>query len=103
MQRLTFHGYTGDERNVVSMVTHHYRLEAEPAAGAGVFVARWNAKPTSALWIRRLPVVQAGNPHQKFEVILELNRPNNYAGLSPEFENMLRHARAHQPAGTSIW
>jgi hypothetical protein len=103
MQRLTFHGYTGDERNLVSMITHHYRLQPEPAAGAGVFVARWNAKPTSALWIRRLPVVSAGNQHQKFEIILELNRPNNYASLSPQFANMLSSAKAHAPQGTSLW
>jgi hypothetical protein len=102
MQRLMFHGYTGDDRPLVSLITQYYRLQPEPAVGAGVFVARWNAKPTSALWIRRMPVVDAGNHHQKFEVILELNRPNYHASLSPQFENMLRHANAQHATGTGL-
>lgn len=102
MQRLMFHGYTGDDRPLVSLITQYYRLQPEPAVGAGVFVSRWNAKPMSALWVRRMPVVDANNHHQKFEVILELNRPNHYASLSPQFENMLRHASAQHAAGTGL-
>ena len=102
MQRLMFHGYTGDDRPLVSLITQYYQLQPEPAVGAGVFVSRWNRKPISALWIRRMPVVNASNQHQKFEVILELNRPNHYVGLSPQFENMLRQANARHATGTGL-
>jgi hypothetical protein len=103
MQRLTFQGYTGDERYVVSVVTQHYQLKPEPAVGAGVFVSRWNNKPTSALWVRRMHVVNAASHHQKFEVMLELNKPSNYVSLSPQFENLLRHANAQHEMGPSVW
>jgi len=94
VQRIALSGVVGDERYLVSVVTEGFKLQPDHAAGTGMFVAKWNGKPTSALWIRRLPVVRADNPYQKFQFALELNRPNHHFGLSPEFHHLLVHSRA---------
>lgn len=98
VQRVALDGITGDERNLVGLVTRVYHLQPEPQAGVGIYVSKWNGEPTSALWIRRLPLVHAGNPFQKFEFSLELNRPNHYFGLSPLFKARLQHAQARAEA-----
>lgn len=94
VQRIALDGITGDERGIVNLVTRVYHLQPEPQAGVGIYVSKWNGEPTSALWIRRLPVVNAENRFQKFEFSLELNRPNHYFGLSPLFKARLQNAQA---------
>ncbi len=102
VQRLTFHGYTGDWRNLVSVITHQYQLKPEPAVAAGIFVRELECETDKCLVGSAVALVSAANPYQTFEVILELNRPNNYASLSPQFENMLQYANArHASAATS--
>lgn len=98
VQRIALDGIVGDERHLVSVVTRLFQLQPEPNVDARVYVNKWNGRPTSALWIRRLPVVSADSPYQKFEFALELNRPNHYFGLSPLFRARLEHAQARQLA-----
>ncbi|MHB8970982.1 MAG: DUF6690 family protein [Pirellulaceae bacterium] len=94
VQRIALDGVAGDDRNLVTLVTRSFQLQPEPQAGVGIFVSKWNGEATSALWIRRLPVVSVDNPFQKFEFSLELNRPNHYFGLSPMFRARLQNAQA---------
>ncbi len=94
VQRIALDGVVGDERHLVSVVTRVFHLQPEPLAGVGVFVSKWNGTTTSALWIRRLPVVAVENPYQKFEFAMELNRPNHYFGLSPLFRARLENSQA---------
>jgi hypothetical protein len=102
VQRIALDGIVGDERHLVSVVTRLFQLQPDPHVDARVFVSKWNGRPTSALWIHRLPVVSADSPYQKFEFALELNRPNHYFGLSPLFRARLEHAQAREldPATT---
>jgi len=102
VQRISLDGVVGDDRHLVSVVTRTFGLKPEPTAGAGIYLAKWNGKPTSALWIRRLAVVHAGNPYQKFELALELNRPSNYFGLSRRLQNRIEHAHASTPAAHTV-
>lgn len=94
VQRIAVDGIVGDERHLVAVVTRLFQLQPEPHLDARVFLSTWNGRPTSALWIRRLPVVSADSPYQKFEFALELNRPNHYFSLSPLFRARLEHAQA---------
>jgi hypothetical protein len=89
VQRLTFEGYTGDERRLLSIVTHYYGLRSEPTLHAGMYVARWNGVPTSLLRISRAPIVTHASPRSQLHVLLELNRPNATFGLSPEARQVL--------------
>ncbi|MHB0955969.1 MAG: DUF6690 family protein [Pirellulaceae bacterium] len=93
VQRVALDGVTGDDRQLVAVVTQTFQLQPDPQAGVGIFVSKWNGEATSALWIRRLPVVSADNPFQKFEFSLELNRPNHYFGLSPLLRARLQNAQ----------
>ncbi len=101
VQRIALDGIVGDDRNLVSIVTRLYQLQPEPQVDARVFVSKWNGRPTSALWIHRLPVVSADSPYQKFEFALELNRPNHYFGLSPLFRARLEGAQAREPGAAT--
>jgi len=98
VQRIALDGMVGDERHLVSIATRVFQLQTEPQSGAGVFVSKWNGKVTSALWIRRLPVVSVENPYQQFEFAMELNRPNHTFGLSPLFRARLENTQASAAA-----
>jgi hypothetical protein len=93
VQRLTFEGFTGDDRRLVALVVQYYGLQAEPTLHAGMYVARWNARPTSVLRITRSPVMTAASPHSQLQVLLELNRPGMVYGLSPVASQILEYDR----------
>ena len=93
VQRISFQGLTGDDRKLVEIITSAFGLHPEPALGGGMYVARWNATPTSALRVTYAPVVRSDRPHNRLQVLLEINRPDLQYGLSPEFEQLLMHDR----------
>jgi hypothetical protein len=100
LQRIAMDGTMGDEREMVAMVTRLFELKPEPKAGVGIYVSRWNGKPISALWIRRMPVVHAHAGTQQYEFSLELNRPSNYHGLSARLQQRIQHAHASLTPGS---
>lgn len=89
MQRIAFQGSTGDPRKLVAFVTHYYELRPEPTLGAGLYLAKWNGVPKSVLRVRHEPVVLANAPLRRFQVDLELNRPDPNYRLSPEMQQSL--------------
>jgi hypothetical protein len=96
LQRLTFEGYTGDERKLVSVVTQHYGLKPEPTLDAGMYLARWNNVPSSLLRITRAPIMTHDSPHSQLLVLLELNRPSMDYGLSAQAQLVLERDRDSQ-------
>jgi len=84
LRRITFNGLTGDDRPLVNLVVQHFKLSSEPALGAGLYITRWNGKPTGVLRIVHAPIVRAQRPHERLEVMLELNQPGIGYGLSDE-------------------
>ena len=93
VQRISFHGHTGDERKLVSLLTGCCGLKPKPTVGGSLYLAEWNGKPRSVLRISHSPVVRAASPRSRLEVALELNRPNLYYGLSQEFIDFLQQER----------
>lgn len=89
VQRIHFHGYTGDPRRLVDLGVRYLRLEREPNHGAGLYVQRWNGQPTSALRITHSPVARSVDPHTRFLVQMEINRPGNQFRLTEEFQRLL--------------
>ncbi|MEX2358009.1 MAG: DUF6690 family protein [Pirellulaceae bacterium] len=89
VQRITFHGQTGDERRLVSMLTEVYKFQSEPSLGAGLYLVKWNGSPTSVLRVALAPVVVAHQPHARLQVDLEINRPSRIYGLSPEMKEIV--------------
>lgn len=89
LQRITFDGLTGDDRPLVNLVSEQFNLRAEPALGAGLYVSRWNGRPTAILHISHAPVVRSQRPHERLEVMLELNQPGIGFGLSRHAQEAL--------------
>lgn len=78
MQRLTFHGTTGDARKLVHLVTTRYGLARRLTNDPGMFLYERqaaNGEAKSFLWIRPAAVVKANDPLGRLEVALLLERP----------------------------
>jgi hypothetical protein len=67
----------------LALVTQYYGLKPEPTLHAGMYLARWNGKPTSVCRISLAPIVTDVSPRSQLRILLELNRPNESFGLSP--------------------
>ncbi len=102
LQRIALCGTTGDARYLVSLVTRYYQLQPEPVPGVEVFTAKWNGQPISALVVRRKPILNVADTLGRAEVELELNRPDNYVRLSPEFQKTLGGAVATMRPAASL-
>jgi hypothetical protein len=96
VQRLTFDGYTGDDRRLLALAARYYGVRQEPTLDASMYVARWNGRPTSIVRVTRAPIISADSPNSQLHVMMELNRPSAYYGLSPQFVQMLRRDRHSQ-------
>ena len=84
LQRLTFHGFTGDPSRFTQVMTSHFGMQREPALEAGAYTKRWNGRPIHFLRLTHAPVVYSDAVHQKYTVFLELNQPNLAYGISDE-------------------
>jgi hypothetical protein len=96
VQRLTFHGTTGDERRLVALLTSTFSFREQPALGGGMYAVSWNGKPMSVLRVAYSPVVSATALNSQREITLEINRPGDYYGLSREMTYLLdrdKHVR----------
>ena len=93
LRRITFVGVTGDAQPLVRLVTSRFGLQAEPTTAAGLYVARWNGQPKSAVRLTYPPLLTSSRPRQRLEVTLELNRPAAGYRLSTRFQQSLEQDR----------
>ncbi len=93
LQRVTFHGFTGDPSKLVQTMTTNYGLATEPTLEAGVFTKRWNGIPVHFLRLTHAPIVYADAVHQKYTVFLELNQPSLVYGISSEARRIVASDR----------
>ena len=89
VRRISFEGHTGDASRLVEFATKQFGVREEPTLKAGLYLARWNAYPTSAIYIRHAPVVREAAPRRRMEVRFEINRPDAGYSLSPEFLSLI--------------
>lgn len=77
LERIVFHGATGDPRKLVGLVTSEYDFRRQPTDDPALYLyqVRWNGKPWSELRIRPARVLRADVPHARFEVDLAMKRP----------------------------
>jgi hypothetical protein len=78
LDRITFHGTTGNPRRLVDLVTSRFGLARKFINDAGVFlyeIPGQRGRARSFLWIRPAPVVKASDPHHRFEVAMVIQRP----------------------------
>lgn len=89
LQRITFHGTTGDERRLVAMLTQHYKFESEPSVAGSLYMVKWNGEPVSVLRVEPAAVINQNLPHTRLKIDLEINRPSRYYSLSPEMAKLV--------------
>jgi len=99
LQRITLHGFTGDERRLAAFVQNSFGLQPTPSLYAALYMAKWNGKPMSAMVVRMAPVVMSSSPHSRLEILLEINRPSQYYDLSGSFRQMLDHGQKNERWG----
>lgn len=77
IERIIFHGTTGDPRKLIALVTSKFSFQHEPTKdpSLSLFQAKWHGKPHSELRIRPARVVRADQPNARFEVDLAMKRP----------------------------
>ncbi len=93
LRRITFVGVTGDAQPLIRLVTTRFGLQAEPSTAAGLYVARWNGQPKSAVRLAYPPLLTSNHPRRRLEVTLELNRPATGYRLSNRFRQTLEQDR----------
>lgn len=77
LQRIVFHGTTGDARPLVQWVTQAHELTPQSSSQAGLqlYQRQWHGKPVSELRVAHAPVVQQEAAFTKYQVDLLLERP----------------------------
>ncbi|OHB78330.1 MAG: hypothetical protein A2V98_20510 [Planctomycetes bacterium RBG_16_64_12] len=78
LQRITFHGATGNARKLVDLVTSRFGFARRLTNDASVFLYQipgQDGRAASFLWIRPARVVKADEPNQRFQVALVVERP----------------------------
>jgi uncharacterized protein DUF6690 len=93
VQRITFHGYTGDERKLADLASRQFYLKPVQSLHAALLLSKWNGEPTSVLRVTLASVVRADSPNTRLEVMLEINRPSANYRLSPEMKDLLERDR----------
>jgi hypothetical protein len=79
VQRIAFHGTTGDPRNLVKTVTTRFNFAHRPANDPSLFIyesVTSGGKPQGRLRIRSAGVVKASNAYQRFAVDLVMDKPS---------------------------
>ena len=78
LEQIAFRGSTGDARNLVGLLSSRYhltrRLTNDPSL-ALYEAARSDGQPSSAMRIQAAAIIKANQPHERFEVQLVLQRP----------------------------
>lgn len=77
VERITFTGTTGDARPLVSLLVARFGFRRQFVDDAGLYLYRvmHGRKVVSELRIRPAHVVRSSDPHGRFEVALDLRRP----------------------------
>jgi len=78
VERITFHGTTGDARELVRLLTTRYRFARRLTNSPGLFVyetVQPDGVPGGVLRITSAQVVKASEPYQRFRVELVVERP----------------------------
>jgi hypothetical protein len=78
LERITFNGTTGDARRLVTFLNqqHHFqRRLAKDDPGLYLYQVEQDQRALSELKIRAAPIVKSGSPYGRFEVSIEMRRP----------------------------
>lgn len=89
VQRITIHAMTGDPSRFVAELQHAYQLHQQPSLGGGLYLKKWNGRPTSVVYTAPAPVISADDPYSRYQFFAELNQAGLEYGLSNEAQQLL--------------
>lgn len=89
LQRITFHGVTGDPQPLIALLTGQMEFEKRKSLGGELYTRSWLGRTTSVCRIRPAAVIHAGAANSRYEVLLELNRGQWKSNLSPAARQLL--------------
>ncbi len=113
VQRISFHGRTGDTTQLVMLLTQRYGLQRQSTVVAGeqLFQVQRKGQIFSELWTKPASVLWSSTPHASFSVDLELQRANATKPLPPRQPMVVQQAppaapptqqaKAHEAATTA--
>ena len=79
VQRITFHGTTGDATRLIELLTTRYRFARRLTNDPGIFVYEAvspGSQPAGVLRVQAAQVVKASEPRHRFQVELFIERPS---------------------------
>lgn len=77
VERITFHGTTGDAAPLINLMTRQYRMVRRPVNDPGLLffeAAYGEGRPNSFVRIRSAGTIDASDPYHRFEVDLVMQR-----------------------------
>jgi hypothetical protein len=78
LARVTFNGTTGDAHRLVTYLNQHHRFQrhlAKDDPGLYLYQVEQDQQALSEMRIRAAPIVKNGNPYGRFEVSIDMRRP----------------------------
>ena len=96
LQRISFHGWTGDASRLLKFLQEEYQFEPHPTRLAGLHVSKrgyWKKRQQGAIILKNPSIIRAENPVQQVAMILELNHPKGKLGLSESFASKVAAAK----------
>lgn len=92
LQKIEFHGTTGDPQMLVQLVTTQHGLTPRESQSAGrqIYQRQWDGKPESELRVETAALLSAAAPHRKYHVHLLLARPVEGGWFNSGQQNALR-------------
>lgn len=89
VQRVTVHGVTGDPSRFIAELQHAYQLQQQPSLGGGLYLLKWNGRPTSVVYTAPASVISADSPYARYNVFIEINQAGLEYGLSDEAQQLV--------------
>ncbi len=95
VQRITFTGSTGQDTKLIELA-QQCGMQPQPTLSAGLYLIRYNGKPMSMIMLRPATTLSAEAPQRRYDVVIEINRPNYRYALSAENQALLDFEKASQ-------
>ena len=93
LQRIAFHGTTGDPGQLANLVQQQFGLQPGNSIGGLYYDRESNNQIDSVLRITNAPWSTASQPHRRYRVAMELNREGEAATLSRRMQTILDDER----------
>ncbi len=96
VQRIGFHGWTGDPGRLVDGLERQYGFQSQPTLWAGYYLGRrdqlFGKSYFGGLFMRNPAVINSRDQTHQVALLLEINKPSGTLSLSDEFQRMQQEA-----------